>query len=141
MCHRCVTSAWHYIHAIYPQQRLSYVVLTWKIHLWPFNLFCGWTRGDITVSSTFFWSKLWWSYNDYSQSSLAYLECQKLNDSTKGKTKHYLLWGIFFFDYIARSLVWKSWPNVFLVLIHFHPGHLKPKLRHWSGPILIKTEQ
>ena len=104
------------------------------------NLFCGWTRGDITVSSTFFWSKLWWSYNDYSQSSLAYLECQKLNDSTKGKTKHYLLLGIFFFDYIARSLVWTSWPNVFLVLIHFHPGHLKPKLRHWSGPILIKTE-
>ena len=145
MWHRCVTGAWDYIHAFYPRQRLLPVVFIWKIPPPPppFNLICGWFCQDLTGlyhgEFHIFWSKLGWNYNNYCQSSFAYLECQKSNDSTKGKAKHYLLLG-FFFNNTARSLAWKSWPNFFLLVIHFHPCHLKPKLRHWSGAILIKTE-
>ena len=65
----------------------------------PFNLICGWLCQDLTGlyhgEFHIFWSKLGWNYNNYCQSSFAYLECQKSNDCTKGKAKHYLLLGFF----------------------------------------------
>ena len=91
--HVCVTDVSRVLDIIFTRfiHDKSSVVFIWKIHLWPFNLLCGWLCQDLRElyygEFHIFWSKLGWNYNKYSRASSVVLGMLEIKRFYQRKNK------------------------------------------------------